>query len=213
MPFNKKFSKRRNSKKKLRSRRTKRVGNCNMVHDMLYKPPCQGVVVRGGGELDPGVAVPINHVPSGCESYQIDVTQGYVGGQPIVSGNPVGCLDTQMHNFSRTQGGGGAACPSGYTLDLSQGHIGGRPVYIPINDHCGDSISHFAGGARRGKGSGRGRGKGRGRGRGMKKNRSKGSSNRNLKSAIEKFCTRRRKSCSKKFKKNLYNQVKRKLCN
>lgn len=204
MPVNKRFSKRRNSKK-MRSRRTKRVGNCNMVHNMSYEPPCQGVVVRGGGELDPGVTVPANSFPSGCESYQIDVSQGYVGGQPIVSGNPVGCLDTQMHNFSRTQGGGGAACPSGYRPDFSQPHIGGRPVLIPINDHCGDSVSHFAGGARS---------KGRGRGRsGIKKQRRKGSANRSLKGAIEKFCKRRRKACSAKFKKNLYNRVQRKLCN
>ena len=206
MPVNKRFSKRRNSKK-MRSRRTKRVGNCNMVHNMSYEPPCQGVVVRGGGELDPGVTVPANSFPSGCESYQIDVSQGYVGGQPIVSGNPAGCLDTQMHNFSRTQGGGGAACPSGYRPDFSQPPLGGRPVLIPINDHCGDSVSHFAGGARR-----KGRGKGIGRGRSSaKKQRRK--ANRSLKGAIEKFCKRRRKACSAKFKKNLYNRVQRKLCN
>ena len=95
----------------MRSRRTNALETviwfiiCHMNH------PCQGVVVRGGGELDPYVTVPANSFPSGWESYQIDVSQGYVGGQPIVSGNPAGCLDTQMHNFSRTQGGGGAAGP------------------------------------------------------------------------------------------------------
>ena len=36
---------------------------------------------------------------------------------------------------------------------------------------------------------------------------------RGLKKAIEKYCKRRRKSCSKKFKKTLYKKVERKLCN
>jgi hypothetical protein len=207
MPLRRKFSKRRNLRK-MRSRRTKRVGNCNMVHDMLYEPPCQGpqVLLRGGGE------VPLVTQHSGCESYEVDVTQGRVGGQPIISGNPSGCLDTQMHSFSRSQGGGGAACPAGFRADFSQPHIGGQPVLVPINDHCGASISHMAGGARKGKGkSNRGKGKSN-RGKG-KSNRGKGKSNRGLKKAIEKYCKRRRKSCSKKFKKTLYKKVERKLCN
>ena len=202
MPLRRKFSKRRNLRK-MRSRRTKRVGNCNMVHDMLYEPPCQGpqVLLRGGGELLNNIgAVPLVTQPSGCESYEVDVTQGRVGGQPIISGNPSGCLDTQMHSFSRSQGGGGAACPAGYRPDFSQPPIGGQPVLVPINDHCGDSISKMAGGSRKGKGKG-------------KSKRGRGKSNRGLKKAIEKYCKRRRKSCSKKFKKTLYNKVQRKLCN
>jgi hypothetical protein len=207
MPISKKFSKRnsRKNSKRMRSRRSKRVGNCSRVHDMSYKPPCQGpqVLLRGGGELDPGVQYTEPVHPRGCESYQIDVNQSRVGGQPIVSGNPSGCLDNQMHNVSRgenVQLGGGAAC-SGVGFDLSD-QIGGLARVVPHHPNCVYSdVSHFAGGARRGKGSGRGRGK-----RNNKQNKS-------LRKAIEKYCKKKRKACSKNFKKRLYNKVQRNLCN
>ena len=201
MPVNKRFSKRRNlrNSRKMRSR-TKRVGNCHMVHDMSYQPPCQGVVMSGGGEVT---------YPSACNSYQIDVTQGHIGGQPLVSGNPSGCLDTQMHNFSSGQEGGGGAC-SGYSFNLNaENQIADSPVVVPHYPNCPENYqetSHLVGGARR---SGKKRGSGK---KQAPKKRAKGK-NSSLKKAIEKFCRRRRKPCSKKFKKKLYNKVQGKLCN
>ena len=201
MTVNKRFTKRRNSRK-MRSRRTKRVGNCHMVHDMSYQPPCQGVLMRGGGDVT---------YPAACNSYQIDVTQGNIGGQPLVSGNPSGCLDTQMHNFSRGQDVqlGGGAC-SGYTFNFDQNNqIAGQPVIVPHYPNCPENFqetSHLAGG-------GRHRGKKKGRGKVNKNKKPSKRTNRSLKKAIEKFCRRRRKPCSKTFKKKLYNKVQGKLCN
>ena len=80
MPVNKRFSKKKFKKNAFKKNKT--VGNYNMVHNMSYEPPCQGVV-RGVVNLTQ-CAVPANSFPSGCESYQIDVSQGYDGGQPIV---------------------------------------------------------------------------------------------------------------------------------
>ena len=91
---------------------------------------------------------------NGCTSYNVNVSSNGVAGQPIVTGNPVGCLDKQLMEVSRfspsevkvkmpegnlkTQNnllnGGGASC-SGVGFDLSD-MIAGRPVVTRSSPNC-----------------------------------------------------------------------------
>lgn len=215
----------RNIKRNLK-RRTKRMRrSCDMNVDLLYRTPCQGLPLNSAFSQSGGnQQVNNGDITSGCSSYQLDVSQPNVGGQTVVGGNPSNCLDTQMinaTNFGHTtgqMGGGGAAC-TGYTfgLDPSQ-QIAGQAAVRASAPNC--MYGEVAGGGRsKGKAKPKPRAKAKSRSK-AKPKQAKGVSrklskqdNTILKNAIDNYCVRKQIKCSRKFKKDLYNIVRERLCN
>jgi len=200
---------------KRRSKRMRR--SCDMKVDLLYRTPCQGLPLnsdfsQGGGNQQ------VNNVgvTSGCSSYQIDVTQPPVGGQAVIGGNPSNCLSSQMTNvtnFGGASGGGGAAC-AGYTFGLSPSdQIAGQAGVKSFAPNC----MYGAGNGKKGKGTKANKAKPKDKNAKAKPkpNKPKLSKKDNtiLRNAIDNYCVRKQIKCSRKFKKDLYNVVRERLCN
>jgi hypothetical protein len=195
--------------------------NCGMTYTSSYRTPCQSL------PLDANFAIGGQYGGNnGCVSYNVDVNAPQVAGQPVISGNPVGCLSSQMlgpSSFNQPninyQAGGGASC-TGVGFDLSN-PIGGSAGIVNYAPNClyGETAQYpnavLSGGEMNTPSpvlSGGGKKK-------KKKNKyAKGvnMTKRNqkaVKSAINNYCRKKKIKCSKKIKNKIYNTVIRNLCN
>jgi hypothetical protein len=206
--YTRKNIRRINSKSKSKSKRFR--GSCDMSLDLNYKTPCQGLPLKSNFALNGGYNA---NPSSGCTSYQIDVTQPFVGGQSVVSGNPDGCLENQMNNTSNFGlSGGGASCTGvGFGLNESQ-QIAGQPGVFNYSPNC--MYGEVSGGAKAKGAKAKGA---KAKGAKAKGAKAKGSNmskkdGKILRDAVNKYCERKQMKCTLKFKKDLYNIVRERLC-
>ena len=185
---------RRNVKRTKRTKRitrNKKSSSCGSGVNLNYRSPINSLPLDRDFSLKGGY--------SACTSYKIDLEQPNVGGQSIISGNPDGCLGSQMNNttnFGHT--GGGASC-AGVGLDLSQ-QIAGKPVILNYSPNC--LYGETSGGGNKSKSKSK-----------SKSKRKHSKDDASLKKSITNYCKQNHIKCDKKFKDDLYKIIKAKLCN
>lgn len=225
---------RKNFSKKKRNR-----GSCDMKFESLYRTPCQALPLDADFAIkQSGGSQGANHVDvsRGCVSYNVDVNAQQVAGQPVITGNPHGCLNTQIDGASSfnppaQQEGGGASC-SGVGFDLSN-QIAGKPVIHNSAPNClygevanpnavvsGAELNTpspvLSGGAKVKKARANTK-KSSAKKAGSKTNKPsvKPMTKRNqktIKKAIDNYCKNKNFKCTKKVKDQIYNKVVEKLC-
>lgn len=204
--------------------------SCDMNFVSSYRTPCQALPLDADFALrQHGGFQNSNHVDvsRGCVSYNVDVHAPQVADMPVISGNPSGCLSSQMDGASafnppevNYQAGGGASC-SGVGFDLST-QIAGRPVVLNHAPNClygevanpnavlsgaeMNTPSPILSGGARSKRKSRSKGK-RVAGRKMTKRNKKV-----VKDAINSYCKKKNFKCSRKMKNKIYNTVIYRLC-
>lgn len=117
--------------------------SCGMTYVSSYRNPCNKlplnsdfISTQNGGfqdNLDTSV---------GCTSYNVDVNSPQIAGRTVISGNPNGCLNSQIDKLSsfnppineQNGGGNGASC-SGVGFDLSE-NIGGQSLIVNNAPNC-----------------------------------------------------------------------------
>lgn len=201
-------------KYKRKSNRT----NCGMNYMSSYRTPRQSL------PLDYNFAIGGQYGGNnGCDSYSVNVGEPQVAGQPVISGNPMGCLSSQMagsSNFNppvnNYQAGGGASC-TGVGFDLSN-PIGGGAGIVNYAPNCSyGTTAHYPNAVLSGgemntpspllSGGGK-----------KKKKSAKGvkmtkRNKKSVKSAINNYCRKKNIKCSQKIKNKIYNTVIKNLCN
>jgi len=212
-------------------------GSCDMKFESLYRTPCQGLPLDAGfGIKQNGGTQGSEHVDvsRGCVSYNVDVIAPQVAGQPVITGNPHGCLNTQIDGASSfnpptKQEGGGASC-TGVGFDLSN-QIAGQPIIHNSAPNClyGEVANPNAvvsglgmntpspilsGGAKVKKARGKSKKSSAKRAK-VNKPSAKPMTKRNqktIKKAIDNYCKNKNFKCTKKVKDQIYNKVVEKMC-
>ena len=209
-------------------------GSCGMTYVSSYRSPCNKLPLNRdfintqfGGTQDN-----INNLDlsNGCTSYNVDVNSPQVAGRSVISGNPTGCLNSQMNNVNsfnppiidQNGGGNGASC-SGVGFDLSK-NIGGHSVIVNNAPNClyGEVVNtnvssnmntpypilSVGGGKTEKK---------------KRKTSNKNIRNKNIRkpttkkkkiilNSINKYCKQKNIKCSQKIKDQIYNIVIQTLC-
>ena len=213
--------------------------SCGMKYVSSYRTPCQALPLDANFAISQSGGFQGNNVDvsRGCVSYNVDVNAPQIAGQPVISGNPTGCLSGQMDGSSafnppapNYMAGGGASC-SGVGFDLTS-QIAGQPVVLNNAPNClygevanpnavlsGGEMNTpspvLSGGRRKSKSKSKSK---KGKKRNTKRRVAKGvkkSTKRNkkvVKQAINDFCKKKNLKCSKKIKNRIYNSVISRLC-
>lgn len=208
-----------------------------MKFESLYRTPCQALPLDADFAIkQSGGTQGFEHVDvsRGCVSYNVDVNAPQVAGQPVITGNPHGCLNTQIDGASSfnppaQQNGGGASC-TGVGFDLSK-QIAGQPIIHNSAPNClyGEVANPNAvvsglemntpspvlsGGAKVKKARGKSKKSSAKRAK-VNKPSAKLMTKRNkktIKKAIDNYCKNKNFKCTKKVKDQIYNKVVEKLC-